>query len=341
MPAFIDFPAAWPLYSAVAKHTREHCRKEHRAHGPPGPLRRPPSAQPSRLAGRRRRADCPPAQGRQEDGARAAGAPARQGLVCGDGSARRPHGPGLRHGRAASAGRRRRHRVRPHSRPAGVRLRPGLHGVRRLALRGVCAEDLQDHGPRHEDGRAHHRAQRFGGRAHPGGRRLPCRLRRHLPAQYPGLRRRPADLRDHGALRRRCGLLTRHHRLRVHGQAQLLHVRDGAGRDQGGDARGGLPRGAGGRVHACRHLRGGALRGGERGGVPGPHPRAVDLPPPEQLRRPARARVARSSGSGRRGAAVGGARAAEQALRHQGHHRGGARRPVSLRGPGGVRARIS
>ena len=48
--------------------------------------------------------------------------------------------------------------------------------------------------------------------------------------------------------------------------------------------------------------------------------------------------VARSSGSGRRGAAVGGARAAEQALRHQGHHRGGARRPVSLRGPGGVRA---
>ena len=53
----------------------------------------------------------------------------------------------------------------------------------------------------------------------------------------------------------RRGLLARHHRLRVHGQAQLLHVRDGAGRDQGGDARGGLLRGAGRRVHACRHLR--------------------------------------------------------------------------------------
>ena len=198
------------------------------------------------LLARRRRADRPPAQGGQEDGARAARAPARQGLVRGDGSARRPHRAGTSAWTSSDAGRRRGHRLRAHPRPAGLRLRPGLHGLRRLAVRGVRAEDLQDHGPRHEDGRAHHRAQRLGGRAHPGGRRLACRLRRHLPAQYPGLGRRPADLRDHGALRRRRGLLARHHRLRVHGQAQLLHVRDGAGRDQGGDPRGGLLRGAGG-----------------------------------------------------------------------------------------------
>ena len=89
------------------------------------------------------------------------------------------------------------------------------------------------------------RAQRLGRRAHPGGRGLAGRLRRHLPAQYPGLGRRPADLGHHGAVRGRRGLLARHHRLRVHGQAQLLHVRDRARRDQGGDPRGGLVRGAG------------------------------------------------------------------------------------------------
>ena len=50
------------------------------------------------------------------------------------------------------------------------------------------------------------------------------RLRRHLPAQYPGVGGRPPDLGHHGSLRRRSGLLTRHHRFRGDGQAEQLHV---------------------------------------------------------------------------------------------------------------------
>ncbi|GIU99266.1 MAG: hypothetical protein KatS3mg014_0882 [Actinomycetota bacterium] len=56
------------------------------------------------------------------------------------------------------------------------------------------AEDLQGHGPRHEERRPHHRPQRLRRRSHPGGRGQPRRLRRHLPPQHPGLGRRPADL---------------------------------------------------------------------------------------------------------------------------------------------------
>ena len=55
-------------------------------------------------------------------------------------------------------------------------------------------EDLQGDGPRDEDRRAGHRPQRFGRRAHPGGRRLARRLRRHLPAQHARVGRRAADL---------------------------------------------------------------------------------------------------------------------------------------------------
>ena len=64
-------------------------------------------------------------------------------------------------------------------------------------------------------------------------------LRRDLPAQHPGLRRRPADLGDHGALRRGRGLLPGHHRLRVHGREPALHVRDRPGHRQDSDPRGG------------------------------------------------------------------------------------------------------
>ena len=80
-------------------------------------------------------------------------------------------------------------------RPARLRLRPGLHRLRRQPLRDQRAEDLQGHGPGHEDGRARHRPQRLGRRAHPGGRGLPGRLRGHLPAQHAGLGRGAADLR--------------------------------------------------------------------------------------------------------------------------------------------------
>ena len=56
---------------------------------------------------------------------------------------------GLNDGRADSPRRRLRHRLRPHRRPPGLRLRAGLHRLRRLALRGQRRKDLQDHGPGH------------------------------------------------------------------------------------------------------------------------------------------------------------------------------------------------
>ena len=63
-------------------------------------------------------------------------------------------------------------------------------------------EDLQGDGPRREGRRAVHRPERRRGRAHPGGRRLARRLRRRLHAQRARVRRDPADLGDHGPLRR-------------------------------------------------------------------------------------------------------------------------------------------
>ena len=113
-------------------------------------------------------------------------------------------------------------------RPAGLRLRAGLHGLRRLAVRDQRREDRQDHGPGGEDGRAGRRAERLGRRADPGRRALARRLRRHLSAQHAGLGRRAADLGDHGAVRRRRGLLAGDHRLQRHGRGHELHVRDRA-----------------------------------------------------------------------------------------------------------------
>ena len=58
-------------------------------------------------------------------------------------------------------------------RPEGVRVQPGLHGLRRLARRGVRREDLQGHGPGRRDVGAPvigiNDSRR---RAHPGGRRV-------------------------------------------------------------------------------------------------------------------------------------------------------------------------
>ncbi len=65
----------------------------------------------------------------------------------------------------------RRHRPRDDRRPAGVRLQPGLHGLRRVALGGVRREDLQGDGPGDEGRRAGHRPERFRWRANPGRRR--------------------------------------------------------------------------------------------------------------------------------------------------------------------------
>ena len=68
--------------------------------------------------------------------------------------------------------RRLRHRLRPRRRPPRLRLRAGLHGLWRIPLREQRAENLQDHGPRSQNGCARHRPQRFRRRPHPGRRRF-------------------------------------------------------------------------------------------------------------------------------------------------------------------------
>ena len=80
--------------------------------------------------------------------------------------------------------RRRGHRLRPDQRAADLPVRPGLHRVRRLAVRGLRRQDLQGDGPGAEGGRAGRRPERLGRRAHPGGRGVAGRLRRDLPAQH-------------------------------------------------------------------------------------------------------------------------------------------------------------
>ncbi len=59
---------------------------------------------------------------------------------------------------------------------------------------------------------------------------------RHLSAQHALQRSSAADFRDHGPLRRRSGVFTRHHRLRPHGRQNFLHVHYRARRHQDGDA---------------------------------------------------------------------------------------------------------
>ena len=63
--------------------------------------------------------------------------------------------------------------------------------------------------------------------------------------EHPGLRRHPADQRDHGPLRRRRRLFAGDHRLHLHGEGHELHVRDRPRRGEDGHQRGRQPRGAG------------------------------------------------------------------------------------------------
>ena len=192
---------------------------------------------------------------------------------------------GVRPGRAARPRRRRRHRPRHHRRPARVRLQPGLHGLRRLAVGGVRREDLQGHGPRDEGRRADRRPQRFRRRANPGGRRVARRLRRDLPAQRPRVRRRAADLGDPRAVRRRRGLLAGDDRLHRHGRGDELHVRDRPQRREGRDPRGGrrgVARRRGGPHRAQRRR---APRGRRRGRGAGRRPPTPRAPAAEQPRR--------------------------------------------------------
>ncbi len=127
---------------------------------------------------------------------------------------------------------------RHHRRADGLRLLPGLHGLRRQPLGRLRREGLQDHGPGDADRRAGDRHQRLRRRAHPGRRRQPGRLRRHLPAQRHGVGRDPADLRHPRAVRRRRGVLAGHDRLHLHGEEDQPHVHHRPGRHQDRHARG-------------------------------------------------------------------------------------------------------
>ena len=187
------------------------------------------------------------------------------GLLLGARRVRHPPGHGVRRRRAARPRRWRHHGPRDHRRATGLRLQPGLHGLRGLAVGGVRREDLQDHGPGDEGRRADHRPQRFRRSADPGGRRLAGRLRRDLPAQRHGVGRRAADLGDPRAVRRRRGVLAGHHGLHGDGRGDELHVRHRAERRAGRDPRGRRCRVAGrrGRPHRAQRRR--ASRGPRRG----------------------------------------------------------------------------
>ena len=207
-------------------------------------------------AGRGRGAHRGAASPRQADRARADRTVARPRFLRGMGHVRRASQPRFRHRRAPHPGRRRRHRLRHGQRPAGLCVQPGFHRVRRLAERGACREDLQDHGPGDECRGAGDRAQRFRRGAHPGGRRLARRLCRGVRAQRAGLGRDPAGVADHGAMRRRRGLFAGDDRLHLHGQGHLVHVRD---RPRGGedrDPRERDPGGIGRRLDPYHPLRG-------------------------------------------------------------------------------------
>ncbi len=161
----------------------------------------------------------------------------------------------VRHAEEPPVGRRGGDRPRHDRRPHRVRVQPGFHRVRRLARRGDGREDVQDHGPRHQDRLPDHRHQRLRRRAHPGGRRLAGLLRRRVHAQRPLLRRDPPDQPRDGTVRRRRGVLTGDHRLHLHGRRDLAHVHHRPRRDQDRHRRGGRLRGAGRRDVAQHQVR--------------------------------------------------------------------------------------
>ena len=185
-----------------------------------------------------------------------------------------------------------------------------------------------------------HRDQRLRRRAHPGGRGLAGHLRRDLPPQRPRLRGHPADLADHGPLRRRRGLLPGHHRLHRDGRQDLAHVHHRPGRHQDRHRRGRRVRGARRRAHAQHQVRRRALHGRGRARRPGLRPGAAELPAGQQpraaagLRRGGRPDAHRD----RPGPRHPDPGLPEPALRHAPGHRGRARRRGVPRGPAAVRA---
>ena len=234
--------------------------------------------------------DRAPARPRQAPRTRADRPPARPGIVRRARPVRAPPRDRVRDARQPAVGRRGRDRLRHGLRPAGLRLQPGLHRLRRLALRGLRREGLQGDGPGRQGRVPRGGDQRLRRRADPGGRRLTRRLRGDLLAERPGVRRRAADLADHGPVRRRRGLLACDHRLRPDDRGVLVHVHHRPRRREDGDRRGrqlrGPRRGSGARDEVGRR----APRRSGRGVVHRGRPLPAHVPAAEQPRdRPVRA----------------------------------------------------
>ena len=172
----------------------------------------------------RRRCDRAPAPARQTHRARADRIARRSGLVHRVRRLRGPPHDGVRTRRARVSRRRRGHRTRPHRRPPGVPVLPGLHRSGRFAGGSLRRKDLQGDGPRRPHGIADDRNQRLGRRAHSRRRGQPRRLCRDLLAQRPSLGGDSADQLDRRSLRGRRGLFARDHRLHHHDRRHLTDV---------------------------------------------------------------------------------------------------------------------
>ena len=166
-----------------------------------------------------------------------------------------------------------------------------------VARPGLRREDRQGDGPRHEDRLPDHRHQRLRWRAHPGGCGLARPVRRDLPPQRARLGRDPADLADHGAVRRRRRLLPRRHRLHRDGRPDLAHVHHRPRRDQDGHRRGRVDGGPRRRPHAQHQVGQRALHGARRVRRDRLRQGADLLPAAEQPRRAAVVRRRRRTSS--------------------------------------------
>ncbi len=191
-----------------------------------------------------------------------------------------------------------------------------------------------------QEPRADHRPVRRRRRAHPGGRGGARRLRRGVPAQRAGLRRHPADLGHHGAVRGRRRLLAGDDRLHLHGAGHELHVRHRPRRGEDGDERDRDGRGARRRQGAHDEVldRRPRLRQRRRGAAADAP--AHGLPALQQPVRRARAADDRRPRPRSTSLDTLDPRQPEQALRHEGADPQGRRRGRFLRDPGGVRENI-
>src|SRR2546423_458043 len=125
---------------------RDLLRGAERAAGGHGAARQARRARRPGGAGRRRRAHREAARGGEAHRARARRAAARSGQLRRAGQVQGPPLRRLRHAEEKDPRRRRGHRLRHGGGTAGVRLRAGLHRLRRVALRRLRGADLQGDG---------------------------------------------------------------------------------------------------------------------------------------------------------------------------------------------------